>query len=335
MFFKDTADYKTLIPTEANFTFGNIAMYLTDVDRTIFKKYLGKDLLNELQIAFDAADSFNELTGLKKDLIELLRQSSANFALPKWAPIGQVNIGNGGITINSTAETKTAFQWQIKDIEEHCNQVGYSALEEALEFLQENLNETVFESYKESEEYKENRYLFISSGKEFATYFSGFDSSRVNFYKLRSLIKKVEDFDIKSVILPELFLDLKQKLQSGEVLGANSKTIIDMIKPALANLVVAKGINELSIVIDAKGIMTFDNTGGRETIENKKHSSDTVLSRIAYAANKDGRTYLKELADYLESNKTNYPLFKNSSKYVAPESAANLNSGEFNFYTAL
>lgn len=335
MFFKDIADFKTVIPMNANFAFSEMSIYLKDVDRTILKKYLGKDLLTELQDLFDATPG-TALVSPVKELVELIRQSSAHYALEKWIPFGQVNISQLGITINKSENMATAFQWQIKDIQERCLELGFNALEDALEYLEDNLSESVFESYKTSDEFKANNYLFVNSAKTFCEYFSSFDSSRINFFKLRSVIRKVEDFQIKAVLLPDLFKDLKDQLQTGDALGPIAKALIERIQPALVNLVIAKGINDLAINVDPKGIMYFDNTGGRQTQESKKQAPDMTLARIAATAQKDGEAYLTELAEYLEANKEDYPDYTGDAKYIDPvEEDFNPNEDNDSFFNAL
>lgn len=335
MFFKGIEDFKTYIPVNYNFVIESVTTYLNDVDRNVFKKYLGKTFLDQLQSTFDDELSFDTVPAPQKELIESLRIASAHLALVKWLPMAQVNISQLGITINNTAEMKTAFQWQIKDIENYCNETGYKALDDALEYLEDNIDETVFASYKSSNEFKENNYLFIPSAKELCKYVSSFENSRVNFYKIRSTIRKVEDFDIKAVLLPDLFADLKTKLQAGTTLGSLNTALVELIKPALANLVIAKGINEMAISINAQGIMVFDNTGSSNTLVNVKQAPDLTLARICKAAENDGAAYLKALIDYLETNKLDYPLFLNDAKYSGPDEDVDLNDGTRPFFVGM
>jgi hypothetical protein len=335
MFFKSIEDFKAYLPVNASFAFGEIKIFLDDCDRTTFKRYLGKTFLASLQTDFNAAATAVAIAEPKKTLVEHLRVASANLAMAKWITHGQVNISQNGVTVTFNDSEKPAHQWQIKDIQASCNETGMNALEEALEYLEDNIDNAAFAAYKASDEFKENNYLFVRTAADFQRYFSGLDCSRVNFYKMRSTIRKVEDFEIRSVLLPDYFADLKTKLQEGEALGTNAQRIVDMIKPALVNLTVAKGINDLAVVINDKGVMVFDNTAGRQTVDAVKTAGADSLARIANRAEFDGKTYLKRLADYLETNKADYPLFANDIEYIAPEDVPERNDGEVPFYNAI
>lgn len=331
MFFKNIEDYKKYVSVNGNFKFEEISVYLNDINGTILSTYLGDTFLEELKTAFNNAVSFDALTGKQKVLIGMLRESTSRFALIGWMPLGQVSIDQAGIRIAKGEHHATAFQWQIKDIKEQLNELGFNALDRALLYLEKNLND--FNTYKTSDEYKENTSLFVSSAKEFAKHCSPFKNSCINFIKIRSIIKTVEDFSIKSTILPDYFNDLKTKIAAGEVLGANAKIIVEMIKPALVNLTVALAVNELAASLTPQNYLVFDNTGGRETIDNQKQAGEAALNRIATAAANKGKTYLDILAKYIEKNKDNYPLFKNDALYVLPEQVVEVNSGNKTFFS--
>lgn len=336
MFFKDTSDFKKYVPgLSASFDFAQLTIVLNGVDRNVFKKYLGEDFVSEIQTLFNAALSADALSEPVKELVERMRVCSANYAMAKWITPGQVQFSTSGVHITSTETNKTPFQWQIKDIKDDFTDQSYNALEDVLEYLEEKIDDFEFETYKESDEFKQNNYLFIPSAKEFSKHFSLFSSSRINFLKIISVIKTIEDFDIKASILPDYFNDLKAKLQAGEALGNLAIDVLEMIRPALANLVVAKGINTLSVSLNQEGFLVFDNTGGRQTIDSKKQAPDTNLARIAKTAETDGRNYLKILKQYLETHKDDYPLFKNDALYVLPEDETETNDGTKPFYSGI
>jgi hypothetical protein len=335
MFFKDIIDYKKYVSVTASFKFDEMKIYLNDVDSSVLKKHLGATFLSELQTLFNNESSAEDLESPFKEIVEMLRISSAHLALEKWVPFGQVSISQSGINITSSDTTKTAWEWQVRDIQARCNETGFNALEDALEYLEKNIEEEEFDSYKTSDEFKENNSLFVSSAKEFCRHYSLFSVARHNFYRIRSVIKTVEYFDIKSVILPDYFDSLKDTLKAGEAFEPIDQTIVDMIRPAVVYLTVSKAINELAVSINENGLVIFDNVGGRQTTKSNKQASDSILARIAHNAEVTGRTYLKSLANYLEKHKDQYDLFTNDSLYVDPADETDLNSGDKPFYVGL
>ena len=56
-------------------------------------------------------------TDTEKGLFELCEVALANFAYGIYITIGQVEISNQGVRIRTAADVKTAFQWQIHDIQ--------------------------------------------------------------------------------------------------------------------------------------------------------------------------------------------------------------------------
>lgn len=335
MFFKDIADYKTLMPVDAAFKFDLMRVYLEDVDRAIFKKYLGGAFLDSLNSTFAGAANFTALTGNTKTLIGHLRVASANLAMVKAIPTLQVSISQNGINILSTENVKTAFQWQVDQLSDTSNEVGYRALEEGLLFLSDNINDAAFALYKSSAEFVENNQLFLKSAADLARYYSAFNSSYFNYTMVRSTIKKVEDFDLKAVLLPTLFTELKTKLKSGAVLSTAEKNLLDFILPAVANLTVARAISELGAEINPRGFLVFDNTSRGSTTDANKVAGDKPLGRMRDTAARDGYAYLKQLANYLEANKASYPSYTSDPKYVLPTQLKEINDGSRPFFSAI
>lgn len=331
MFFKNLEDFKTIIPLTANFNFPMMENYLRDIDRTVLMPYLGEDFLTELQENFDEVKKVSDLQDHQEEAVKRIRVATAHMAVVKWLPVAQVNMSNSGIHINTTDTHKQAFQWQIKDIERSYTEIGFNALDDLLDFLEKNINS--YNTYAGSDEYAENSSLFISTAKEFTTYCSPFKTSCVNFTKIRSVIKKVEDFHIKPTISPDYYDELKST--ASEDLGELALKIISMIKPALANLAFARSVSELTAKFDQNGFVVFDNTGGRQTVDSIKQADEAAMHRIATTAERDGLAYLDILAKYLEANKDDYPAYKNDSGYIDPADETDLNDGSKPFFTGL
>lgn len=322
MFFIDIEDFKKYVPVNAGFQFEIMQVYLRDIDRTELKPILGSTFLAQLQSDFNGiTGSFEDctITEVRKYLIDILRTYSANLALVKWLPIGQVTISQAGVQINSSDTAKTAFQWQIDQIKEECTQRALAALEEALDYLRDNITNNNFSAYANSNEFKELNTLFVNSARDFKKYCSVFDASYINIKKLSSAIRKVEDFEVKAVLLPDYFAEIKTTLSNGENLGTNASAIIELLKPAIVNLAIARGISELSLTVNSNGLLTFDNTTSRGTLNSTRTAADQNLFRYKTTCEADGRAYLVQAADYLLANIDNYPTLKNDALFSADE----------------
>jgi hypothetical protein len=318
MFFIDIEDFKKYVPVNAGFDFNIMSIYLRDVDRTEIKPKLGATFLTALQTDFNAIQGTFEESSIaapRKALIDLLRSFSANMALVKWLPIGQVTISQAGVQIVSSESNKTAFEWQLDKIEKECTQRAIGALEEALDYLSDNIENASFSDYKASNEYKALNSLFVNSARDFRQYCSMFDASYSNIKKLTSAIRKVEDFEIKALLLPDYFNELKTTLKNGDALGTNAQNIVDLLKPAIVNLAIARGISELSLTVNSNGLLTFDNTTSRGTLNSVKTAADGNLFRYQTTCEADGKAYLKIAGDYLAAHIEDYPTITNDDLY--------------------
>lgn len=338
-FFKDTEDFKKYMSINAAFTFAQLEAYIKIVDATVLRKYLGATFLSELQVKYnkhiqkDPSTMPVKLTGKDAELIELIRLCTPNFVILTWIPSGQVQIENTGIRIVSSATVKPAFQWQVKKLEDSLHQNGTIALEDVLEYLDKNIND--FETYKNSDEYKANKDLFVGSSSEFVKHYSAMQSGRVNYFLLKSILKKVEDFEIQSILLPTLFDSLKTKLKSATAFSTQEQKLVDLIRPAIVHSTVARSINELACRISPDGYLVFDNTGGRESLDTKKQASDQSLNRMQYAAELDAKTYLDKLKTFLDANKADYPLYTGDPQYVSSEITPQTQNPNNSFYSAV
>jgi hypothetical protein len=335
MFFKDIADFKNYLTINVSFNFKELSVYLKSVDTNILKKYLGETFYTQAQTAYNASITLQNpqpIIGEMAQVIELIRQCTPYFAIAKWIPVGQVMIDNSGIRITTSENVKPAFQWQVRELKDSLNETGTTSLENLLEYLEKTIS--AFPAYKSSDEYKSNKSLFVSSSKLFLENYSLMLGGRSNYYRLKSTIKKIEEFEVKAVILPDLYNYLKTKSKAGTAFNDSDNALMDLIIPAVVNLTIAKAVNEIPAKLNADGFLVFDNTTG-ESLDSKKSASHVDLSRIGLEADKDGRTYLKKLKEYLEANKTTYLLYANDSTYIETTTTTNTQADTDSFYSAL
>ena len=339
MFFKDTEDFKNYFQVTASFSFEQLSAYLRQVDSTVLVKYLGSAFVADLQDKYDKSIQKDPsklpeaLTGKYVQLIELIRICTPNYAMLKWLPTGQVQIDNGGIKITSTTTHKQAWEWQVIKLENALLEGGLIGLEEILKYLEENIDD--FTAYKSSAEYKANRSLFVNTSEQMATHFSAMNCARVNFFLFKSILKKVEIFDIKPILLPDLFNDLKAKLDSENPLSDEYKALLECIRPAVVHLTIARAVNELAARVSADGFLIFDNTSGRESLKTRKTAPENTLNKMQLAAESDGKTYLADLKAFLEANKEDYPLYANDPQYKTYTTGVIAQDPNNSFYSAL
>jgi hypothetical protein len=316
MFFYNETELKDYVFINASFDFNLIKGKLIEVDREILKVHFGVLFIDTLQTAYDGitAGNISTLSVPIQKAIKKMREISAPLAISLWVTPGQLNIASNGIFIASTENRKTAFEWQINNLIKSYLKPAYQALEEAIFILSKDAtNYPTYTAFEESIYYKS---VFVSDSKAFTKLYSPLRNSFMSYLALRSCMDKVEDLDIKNVLLPTYYTALKGRLLAG-TLTAYDLAIMPMIKAAVVNLTVFKAINELGASFDENGFMTLDNTSGVKSGDSVKNASGEPLLRLAYSLRDSGNNYINNLKAYLEKNKANYLEYTSDPDYVS------------------
>ena len=127
---------------------------------------------------------------------------------------------------------------------------------------------------------------------------------------------------IRPTLSPELFDELKQAWKSSFVLSPEFSALMEMIRPALAHLTMARALVEISIDVLDWGI--FDTAGNTfSNVSSKQASNRERIALMAEANQRDGEAELKALQQFLDetASETVYPLYFNSSRYAGKAKA--------------
>ncbi len=329
MFFKTIAEIKECCSINVTFEFDEAKIYLLQADREFLIKHIGQDFFDALQTVYDATPVFANLSTANKNAITKLRLASASYALATWVPLGQVQIDSSGIRIVSNENIKTAFQWQIRDLIKSLKDLANSAMEEALKYFSNNTG--TYPLFASSDAYQTFNGSFIKTADEFTSYVSLLNGSVLNFLKLKPSMAKAEDFDIKAVLFPTYYDALKTRVADYNT-SPEDDAIMVFIKPAVANLTIARAVNELACTLDANGFLSFDNTAGPDVMDGKRGASSDALNRIKTSAERDAKTYLAQLRKYLEDDIGNYSEYSSDPNYTTYESTTFNNSTDNNFF---
>lgn len=334
MFFYNEQELKQYVDVNASFDFELLKPKLKQVDRDVLKLYFGYAFIDSIQSLYDGVTNGNisTLTPAQQKAINLFRAISAPLAISLWITPGQIQIDNAGIYIATNANRKTAFEWQINNLIKSYLKPAYQALEEAIEVLALNIAD--YQLYASFDEYTYYKKCFIKNSRDFTKLYSPLNNSFMSYLMLRSCMDKVDELDIKSVLLPNYYQGLKTRLLSG-TLTPSDNAVIPFIKKALANLTIYKAISELSVTFDKHGFMEFDNTSGVKSGESKKTAKGETVIRLSQSLLVSGNTYLNELKKYLETNKQSYPEYTSDPAYKSDQSAVIVNSNDQNYFIGM
>jgi hypothetical protein len=295
--------------------------YIDEAQETFIKPVLGTVLYNQLQdlMALDPVppDDGTAEANLVK-LIEMIRKPLALYALWLGADEFGVSISSQGIQVIETTTHKTAPQYRVQNLKENWIRRANTSLDLVLKFLDEHTED--YPGYD-----PQDADLFIRGTLEFNSEVDIRESRRV-FVSLKPIIRSVEKKYIRPTLSPGLFDELKAAWQSGEDLTSSQIALMDLIRPALAHLTMARALIEVSIDILDWGI--FDTAGNTfANVSSKQASNKERISIMAEANQRDGESELKALQLFLDEKASEevYPAYFHSNRYAGKVKASTRN----------
>ena len=291
--------------------------YIDEAQESFIKPVLGNVLYNQLQdlMALDPVppeDGTAEANLVK--LLEMIRKPLALYALWLGADEFGVSISSQGIQVIETPTHKTAPQYRVQNLKENWIRRANTSLDLVLKFLDEHTED--YPGYD-----PQDADLFIRGTLEFNSEVDIRESRRV-FVSLKPIIRSVEKKYIRPTLSAELFDELKTAWQSDDDLTSSHIALLDLIRPALAHLTMARALLEVSIDILDWGI--FDTAGNTfANVASKQASNKDRISIMAEANQRDGESELKALQQFLDemASEEVYPAYFHSTRYVGKAKA--------------
>lgn len=250
-------------------------------------------------------------------LLHLVQKAAANFAVGFYVAYGSVLLNNSGAQVSTSATMRPASDKKLIQLRRQSIADGHTALEMAVEFLEENL--VSFPLYRDAAVHHQNRALFINSSTEF----NAISTIRVDaqlFESLRNYQRGIEWDQIRSLLGETLFDALKAKVVAGD-LTDDEKALLTRIQRALAPLTVAEAIPYKQITIEAGGIFQLSDTVGgiSGNVENKNPANESAVQGAMVRLISKGESELESLRRWLNANQAKF------SDYVVQKTAGEVN----------
>jgi hypothetical protein len=319
MLFRTGKELMEYIPYNTSDSLTRIKPDLHRAEIQYIKTYLGNQLYNNLVTAYSSLTSTQTIDDLQppyKALAPYVQRALANLAATSNTIVALLDISQTGIKISKEEGAATPWQWQIEDLKAKFYDDGFWALENLLEFLEENV--TDYADWKTSPAYTLNKKRFINSAGDFNIYYTISDN-RMTFFALLPIIDRVEELIIKPNITPALYNELKTAIAEN-ALNSDEEALIDFIKPAVACHTISRALTELQLQVSANGILVklykAMNNNSRENVK----ATDNAIANAKTEAYNNGEAWVKKLRAYLDENAsaTKYVSYYNSTLYQAP-----------------
>lgn len=301
----DIATFRNYVKVNINSNIDTLKPAIAEAERRFIIPLIGKPL-------FDLLDTYVNDGGSDEDYEELLKQVEiplANLAYWLHIPAGAVLMSDGGIHQLSNDNQKSASEARIEDLKESVAQAGFDALDNLLEFLEENKSE--YTEWIDTPGYTVFHELFISTAKEFSIHYN-INNSRRTFLALRHIIKHVQETHVKKVLGDDLYDEILEQLTddgSSEALTDENQTLLNFIRPAMAYLTIADATAELPLDFRGNGIMLHSTESTMENARVIKPAELARLQTIETKSTQKGNDYLKRLELWLNANAADYPLY--------------------------
>ena len=242
------------------------------------------------------------------EILELIKTSAVAFACFQFANLNGIQLSDtGNLQIKTEGQT-VARKDDIEDFKIQVMDIAYRALDDIAIYLEENKDQTLtigtgpaipkYSAWKVSFQYSIFENYFIKTADEFQTYVNIRLSRRV-FMHLKPAINRVESLRLKPILQIALLAALRT-VQSDPI---RDYLVQYIIKPAIANLAFANGINELALIVDKYDSTTqFDNqTRGH------KQAAESQIKTTQSEREMDGTAFLNQILPYLYANQLSFP----------------------------
>lgn len=307
MLINDIQGLKRHIPASVTLNFNDIRPKIQLVEREILVRIFSQALVQAVQ----SPSASDEMVSLRN----LMEEAEAHLALLEYIPFGQLQFDSAGIRIAVNENMKTAFEWQIDELKDECSRQGWSAVESALEFLENTQNEAILLIWTTSKTYLESQKSLIPTLRDFQKFVS-LNNSRVLFNKLLPIQQDQQEDVIEPAISKAL---LDRVLQGNSEIEKRTKKLAAR---ALAYYTAAEGFQDSLLVLSDNGPMVIEGMNSARP-KAKRTAPMDVIKILSENYRTRAQATLRELIEFCQANVGDLPEFKQSTNYIEDENQSN------------
>ncbi|MGX5854511.1 DUF6712 family protein [Dyadobacter jiangsuensis] len=188
--FKTQDELTEVLPNTKMLMLEKLEPYFEEVADSVLAVHIGQTLYDRIQKKYTDDGEFSDP---EKALLRRLRMITAKLALAAYLPIGEVHIGDDGITTVGKGEQRTAaYDQQITRLTESLTAQAYDSLERLLTWLQSPANLVEFPEYASSEAYIRQQRGLIRRAIDFSDIYP-IAGSRLTFQAIHPELLNVEE----------------------------------------------------------------------------------------------------------------------------------------------
>lgn len=254
-------------------------------------------------------------------LLSVCQEANALLAIGESLQELSLHIGSNGVSKGKSDSSSPANFFEISETQQLYLERGLAAVDEMLELLEaKSAAGGTFEVWQGSEGYTRQKELFLRNTAEFQKVVN-IGSSRRTYLALVPLIREAEN-DVEAAIGAAFFNELKTAWASSNALTTNQSAVVKRINEVAARAAMAQAL--LSFPVKVVGDSLVKTEAVNEHTQRKIEVDQTDTSVVADRFLRKSEQELKKLKTYLNKNANLFPVFQNSSYYLAPEVVAKL-----------
>lgn len=298
---KNETDLSQILPQNSSVDFQFVKPFLQDAQDEFLSKVVGETQLETLQASIDAAEIDD---ALMVELAAKCKPPVAYLGLIKALPHMNVNMHQGGFTVNTDDNTQPASQWRVNELRDQLGRAAQLKLDELIVFLDKNAD--TFIDYRDSGIPQKRFANFINTSEQWNK------SVQHNLGPwmidaIRPTMESIEEMVIRPILCSDFFDELKALIKSRSDVAA-FQTAIDIIQ----RIVACRTLAELTVlgsidITPSQGVfMVWREENARNSSKPAtQNDREQVAKRLEATASK-WQTRLKE---ELNANPDTYTTF--------------------------
>ena len=297
---KTLAQVQENVPVAMTSDFDVVSSFLRAAETKYVRNLIGAEQFTELKTYFDTESPDLESPEMVM-AIQFCQKITSNLGYYLAVPVLSVSVSSSGVQIFSTTDTKSAFQWQVEDLKDALQELGFAAIEELLEYLESQPEK--FASYMDSDQYKEQQTFLIRSAADFSRYYE-IEGSRYVFQSILGLMRRVEQQTMEKQFGTDFYNGLKAEEQTGKKLIL----VQNYIKPAVALFTAAKAFTERVITLQ-NGKVAFNFRGNYNNMRESQAASRDQIKATVDQLETDANMFMQDGLQYIADNSSSFDDF--------------------------
>lgn len=302
------------LPVSGNTSMETIRPSLQSAQDEVLASVLG-DELTTLATTYD--DDPSGLSAVQITLLDLAQRAVANLGYARYLPIGNVHVGELGITVGNTDTMAPASQWRVKDLRNALEREGWNAVQAILELLWANAGDY---GDWEGDTAARGRWrpFLLNTAKELSAWWNVGDDFSV-FVELRPSLRRVEAFHLRPSLGDTFYAELLAAWKGLAPSPTQSAFVLNYLHPAIANLAVADGLMKISSQLTSRGLLEYRVGASGDNAELRSKPESNSFGYLMRQAEADGLAFMERAVDYLNQNASSFPTWRDSTLYRDPD----------------